>query len=142
MQVGYNAFKNSGANVALYADTSEVTNIEMNSNTIAVTLQGMTSGKKLLNFDHSIRIVSARYQCKEGKASHAINVFNGTSSATKKISTHRPVADNVEYAPVSFLTANTVVEKGGNLVFTVSGASWAAGTNIQEGTLILETMPY
>lgn len=141
MAIGINAFKNSNTTNSLYSNTAEVTRIEHNNGVIAIHMTGMTAGKKVLGFDYACRIVGMKYQTVEAKADHGLSVFNGTSAASNLLALISATADDTTYFPSKFDTANAEIAKGGHLTFNVSGASWAAGNNIQQGILILETIP-
>lgn len=105
---------------------------------LAVQLRGTPHQLTLGNFPYRAKVINAAFQCVVGKAAHAIDVFNGTSNAANLMLKRIPViATRNQTAPVSVFHANTIIERGGQLRLTVSGASHS----ILRGTLIVWLMP-
>lgn len=133
-----NVFKNSNATLP-YSNTTEITKLQFVNGKLTGDVTYLTTGKKILGLDHAFNVTNVRFLCEIGKASHAFNIYNGASAAANLLATVRPVASNVAYTPALFDPANSKVESGGSLTFTVSGVSWA---NLMKGRLEIETSPY
>ena len=137
MAQSINVFKNMNSTNSIYTNDTKITNLKFVNGKITAKCTGLTTAKKIMNFDHSFRILGVAFNASWGKAAHAFSVYNGTSVASHLLATVKPVASNVKYPAALLDPVNGVVVPGGTLTITVSGASWA---NII-GYLEIDTIP-
>lgn len=138
MAQSINTFKNLNTNTSVYAEDTKITNLKFVRGTLTAKCTGLTTGKKILNFDHACRVTQVAFNASYGKANHAFSVYKGASAAANLLATVRPVASNVKYQAALLDPSNSNIAVGGFLTVTVSGASWATAP---VGYLEIETIP-
>lgn len=138
MAQSINVFKNMNSTNSIYTNDTKITNLKFVNGKITAKCTGLTTAKKIMNFDHSFRILGVAFNASYGKANHAFSVYKGTSAASHLLATVRPVASNVKYPAALLDPSNSNVAAGGYLTLTVSGASWAVAP---VGYLEIDTIP-
>jgi len=138
MAQSINTFKNLNTNTSVYAEDTKITNLKFVRGKLTAKCTGLTTGKKILNFDHACRVVGVAFNASYGKAAHAFNVYKGASATANLLATVRPIANNVKYQAALLYPSNSNIAAGGFLTVTVSGANWNVAP---VGYLEIETIP-
>lgn len=142
MAQSINAFKNRNETTSAYSDDTCITNLKFVNGKITARCTGLTTAKKIKNFDHGFKILGLAFNTSYGLANHAFNVYNGASAAANLLATVRPVASNVKYQAALLDPTKATVAAGGFLTITVSGASWKAASGAApRGYLEIDTVP-
>lgn len=133
----FDGYKSQNRTNSVYSDATTVTDINFFNGRLTAAISGTVHQKKLMGFDHNVRIVNAGIITAWGKASHAVTLYNGTSNASNLIGTIRPITSGAKAVMTSVNATNCVIDRGDFITMLVSGASWA---NVR-GLLDVETEP-